>query len=181
MCGKQGVLASVKVSLVGINSTKEVKSMAVYCFTQPIQPGKRDDARAIFEEIRTSRRDEYEASRRRLGIREERVWFQSLPDGEMAVVYWEGDDPRGALERFASSDDPFDEWLKERGREVYHFEPGQTLEADEEVFASSVGPVSGVTDTVGGVTDTVGGTVGGATDTVRGATDNLLGGEEKQR
>jgi hypothetical protein len=163
--------------LVGINSTKEVKSMAVYCFTQPIQPGKRDDARAIFEEIRNSRRDEYEASRRRLGIREERVWFQSLPDGEMAVVYWEGDDPRGALERFASSDDPFDEWLKERGREVYHFEPVQTLEEDEEVFASSAGPVNGVTDTVGGVTDTVGGT----TDTVRGATDNLLGGEEKQR
>jgi hypothetical protein len=163
------------VPLVGINSTKEVKSMAVYCFTQPIQPGKRDDARAIFEEIRTSRRDEYEASRRRLGIREERVWFQNLPDGEMAVVYWEGDDPRGALERFASSNEPFDEWLKERGREVYHFEPIQTLEDDEEVFASAVGgPVSGVTDTVGG-------TVGGATDTVRGATDNLLGGEEKQR
>jgi hypothetical protein len=141
-----------------------------------IQPGKRDDARAIFEEIRTSRREEYETSRKRLGIREERVWLQSLPDGEMAVVYWEGDDPRGALERFASSDDPFDEWLKERGREVYHFEPVRTLEADEEVFASSVGAVSGLTDTVGGVTDTVGGSVGGATDSVRGATDSLLGG-----
>jgi hypothetical protein len=73
MCGKQEVSASVKVPLVGINSTKEVKSIAVYCFTQPIQPGKRDDARAIFEEIRTSRRDEYESSRKRLGIREERV------------------------------------------------------------------------------------------------------------
>ena len=89
----------------------------------------------------TSKQD-YEASRKRLGIREERVWFQSLPDAEMAVVYWEGDDPRGALEQFASSDDPFDEWLKERGREVYHFEPGQTLEDDEEVFASSVGPMT---------------------------------------
>jgi hypothetical protein len=168
------------VSSVGNTSTKEELSMAIYCFTQPIQPGKRVAARAIFEEIRTSRRDEYEASRKRLGIREERVWFQSLPDAEMAVIYWEGDDPRGALRRFASSDNPFDEWLKERGREVYHFEPGQTLEEDEEVFASSAGAVSGVTDTVGGVTDTVGGTVGGATDTVRGATDNLLGGEEKQ-
>jgi len=143
--------------------------MAVYCFTQPIQPGKQDDARAIFEEIRTSRREEYEASRKRLGIREERVWFQSLPDAEMAVVYWEGDDPRGALERFASSNDPFDEWLKERGREVYHFEPGQALEVDEKVFTSSSGAVSGVTDTVGGVTDTV-----------RGATDKLLGGKEKR-
>jgi hypothetical protein len=36
-------------------------------------------------------------------------------------------------------DDPFDEWLKERGREVYHFEPDQTLEEDEEVFEAEVG------------------------------------------
>jgi hypothetical protein len=67
-----------------------------------------------------TRRSEYEASRRRLGIREERVWFQTLPQGDMAVVYWEGDDPRAALQEFASSTDPFDEWLIERGREVYH-------------------------------------------------------------
>ena len=112
--------------------------MAIYYFTQAIQPGKREEARAIFEEIQRERRAEYEASRRRLGIREERVWFQSLPNGEMAVVYWEGDDPRGALDRFAFSDDPFDEWLKERGREVYDFEPQETLEEDEQVFEAEV-------------------------------------------
>ena len=113
--------------------------MAVYCFTQLIQPGKREEAKAIFEEIREARRSEDEASRRRLGIREEKVWFQSLPEGDMAVVYWEGDDPRAALQEFASSEDPFDEWLKERGREVYHFEPSQTLEADVVVFEAEVG------------------------------------------
>lgn len=113
--------------------------MAVYCFTQLIQPGKREEAKAIFEEIQETRRSEYEASRRRLGIREEKVWFQNLPEGDMAVVYWEGDDPRAALREFASSEDPFDEWLKERGREVYHFEPSQTLEADEQVFEAEVG------------------------------------------
>jgi hypothetical protein len=113
--------------------------VAVYCFTQAIQPGKREEARAIFEEIRNSRRGEYEASRRRLGIRSEKVWFQSLPEGEMAVVFWEGDDPRASLQEFASSEDPFDEWLKKRGREVYRFEPAQTLEEDEEVFEAEVG------------------------------------------
>ena len=113
--------------------------MAVYCFTQLIQPGKREEAKAIFEEILETRQNEYEASRKRLGIRREKVWFQSLPQGEMAVVYWEGDDPRTALQEFASSSDPFDEWLKERGRQVYHFEPSQTLETDEEVFEAEVG------------------------------------------
>jgi len=57
----------------------------------------------------------------------------------MAVVYWEGDDPRAGLQEFASSEDPFAEWLKERGREVYHFEPARTLEEDEEVFEAEVG------------------------------------------
>ena len=113
--------------------------MPVYCFTQLIQPGKREEAKAIFEEIQHSRRGEYEASRHRLGIHRETVWFQSLPQGEMAGVYWEGDDPRSALRAFASSEDPFDEWLKERGREVYHFEPSWTLRDDEEVFEAEVG------------------------------------------
>ena len=62
--------------------------MAVYCFTQLIQPGKREEAKRIFEVVGGPRRDEYEASRRRLGIRREKVWFQSSPNGEMEVVYW---------------------------------------------------------------------------------------------
>jgi LmbE family N-acetylglucosaminyl deacetylase len=119
-------------------SAKGAITVAVYCFTQAIQSGKREEGRAIFEEIQRDRREEYEASRRRLGIREERVWFQSLPDGEMAVVYWEGDDPRAALQAFASSDDPFDEWLRERGREVYNFEPQETQIEDEQVFEAEV-------------------------------------------
>jgi hypothetical protein len=60
----------------------------------------------------------YEASPRRLGIREEKVTFHGLPQGDMAVVYWEGD-PRVALQEL---DDPFEVCLNERGREVYHFD-----------------------------------------------------------
>ena len=89
--------------------------MAVYCFTQRIQASKRDQAKSIFEEVSGPRRQEYEASRRRLGIRREKVWFQSSPNGDMAVVYWEGEDPRAALR-----------------------EPAQTLEEDEEVFEAEV-------------------------------------------
>src|SRR5215203_5728159 len=86
---------SVRVIIRQNHEHKGEKPVAVYCFTQLIQPGKREEAKAIFEEIRGNRRSEYEASRRRLGIREEKVWFQSLPQGEMAVVYWEGENPRG--------------------------------------------------------------------------------------
>jgi hypothetical protein len=134
---KHATLSLVKLLTIRITSIRRY-SVAVYCFTQRIQAGKRDQAKSIFEEVSGPRRQEYEASRRRLGIRREKVWFQSSPDGDMAVVYWEGEDPRAALREFASSEDPFDEWLKERGREVYHFEPAQTLEEDEEVFEAEV-------------------------------------------
>ena len=30
----------------------------------------------------------------------QKVWFQSLPEGDVAVGYWEGDDPRAALKVF---------------------------------------------------------------------------------
>jgi len=104
----------------------------------PAKPTSARMPRPSSEEIQQSRQSDYEASRRRLGIRKEKVWFQSLLQGEMAVVYWEGEDPRWALQEFASSEDPFDEWLKERGREVYHFELSQTLEEDEKVFEAEV-------------------------------------------
>src|SRR5215210_642134 len=45
----------------------------------------------------------------------------------MAVGCWKDDNPRVVLQEFASSEDPFDEWLKERGREVYQVEPDQPL------------------------------------------------------
>ena len=50
-------------------SANEARTGAVYGFTQAIQPGGCEEARAIFEEIQRDRREEYEAARRRLGIR----------------------------------------------------------------------------------------------------------------
>ena len=108
--------------------------MAVYCFTQLIQPGKR-----IFDEIRgpvvASTRplaDGWASARRRCGSRgcpRRGRWPWSLGrggplpgPGRVRTLY-------GSLRRVA----------KGAGREVYHFEPGQTLEADEEVFEAQVG------------------------------------------
>jgi LmbE family N-acetylglucosaminyl deacetylase len=77
-----------------------------------------------FEEIRGIRRSECKASRRRLGIRKEKVWFQALPQG-----IWRSSTERATI-RAA---------LQKAGREVSHFDPSQTLEADEEVFEAEVG------------------------------------------
>ena len=89
--------------------------MAVYCFTQLIQPGKREEAKAVFDEIRETLADE--ASRRRLGIREQR----GCGSRPCPRVIWPSYTGKAtirapALQEFASSTDPFDEWLIERGR-----------------------------------------------------------------
>ncbi len=52
-------------------------------------------------------REEYEESRKRLGIREEKVWVQRTPIEASIIVYWETDDPQRTLREIADSQDEF--------------------------------------------------------------------------
>jgi uncharacterized protein DUF6176 len=84
------------------------------CLALPIHPGKSDDARAFMHELETSRKTEYDASERRIGITKE-VWFLApLPSGDHLVAYLESEDFMKALEMFVSSKDDFDVWFKRR-------------------------------------------------------------------
>ena len=59
--------------------------------------------------------------------------------GDMAVVYWEGDDPRGLI-RVRLLGRPLRRVAQGVGREVSRCDPSQTLKADdEEVFEVEVG------------------------------------------
>jgi hypothetical protein len=88
-------------------------------FCVPIIPGKEETDRNGFEEALGPRREEYDASRRRAGITREMVWHQQTPDGTVAVVYLEADDPGAAMETLATSDDPFDQRFRELIKEVH--------------------------------------------------------------
>ena len=57
--------------------------------------------------------------RRRLGIRDERVWLQRKTFGTMAVLHLEVEDPDGLVSRLAASREPFEVWLKERLEEFH--------------------------------------------------------------
>ena len=87
--------------------------MPAVAFCAPILPGKEEIDRKGFEEVLGTRREEYDASRRRAGITREMVWHQETPDGTVAVVYLEAGDIQTSMQSLASSDDPFDEWLAE--------------------------------------------------------------------
>ena len=70
-------------------------------------------------ELMGSRREEYQESRKRLGIRRESAWHQETPDGTVAVVYIEADDPGAAMAGIGSSEEPFDRWFRERMSDIH--------------------------------------------------------------
>jgi hypothetical protein len=83
--------------------------MAAFSFSLPILPGQEEAVRRFGEAVSESRelREEYEETRRKLGIREEKVWMQRTPIGQAMIVYWETDDPQRALREIANSQDEF--------------------------------------------------------------------------
>jgi hypothetical protein len=97
----------------------ERKLMPSVAFCAPILPGKEQADLDGFEEVRGSRREDYEASRRRAGITREIVWHQETPNGTVAVVYLEADDVGASMQALGTSDDPFDQWFRDLIGEVH--------------------------------------------------------------
>ena len=88
-------------------------------FAMPLVPGQAETVRRMREEALGPRRSEYEESRRRLGISEERAWIQSTLMGEMVLVYLEAEDPQRALRGMAESQEPFDVWFRQYIQEAH--------------------------------------------------------------
>ncbi len=93
--------------------TADVPERRFSVFAMPLVPGAAETVRSMREEALGPLRSEYEESRRRLGITEERAWIQSTPMGEMVLVYLEAEDPQRALQGMAESQEPFDVWFRQ--------------------------------------------------------------------
>jgi hypothetical protein len=89
--------------------------MAAVAFTLPILPGQEDLVKSMGEAVSGSGvlREEYEESRKRLGIREEKVWIQRTLIGASIIVYWETEDPQRTLREIAASQDEVDKRFKQ--------------------------------------------------------------------
>ena len=88
--------------------------MASYGFAMPLVPGKTATWRGYVAEMLGPRNNEYKESRRRVGLQKEEVWLQSTPMGDFAVVHFECDDPAQVFERLLTSQEPFDQWFREK-------------------------------------------------------------------
>jgi hypothetical protein len=88
--------------------------MESVCAAFPILPGKTDAARAFMRDVEGPRKAEFAASEQRIGIPKESWYMQSLPTGDILIVYLESEDPGRSLGMFAESQDGFDRWFKDQ-------------------------------------------------------------------
>jgi hypothetical protein len=87
-----------------------------------ILPEKAEAWRRFMQELSGSRRHEYEASRRRLGIRAERAWISETRQRANGIILIEADDVQAVLAALASSNHTFDCWFREQLRILQGFD-----------------------------------------------------------
>jgi hypothetical protein len=82
------------------------------CLAMPLLPGKTAEARAFLQQLDGSRRAEFDASERRIGITNELWYLAALPSGDHLIAYMESRNFGSALQGFVGSRDVFDMWFK---------------------------------------------------------------------
>jgi hypothetical protein len=83
------------------------------CWVVPVKTGQTDTARRYCEALETTRRADYEASERELGIEREVFFLWHGPDGaDYIVLYMDGDDMTNALDLWEEHTGEFETWGK---------------------------------------------------------------------
>lgn len=92
--------------------------MAALTLILPIYSDNVEAWRRLCQEMMGTRREQYESSRRHLGIVAERVSLLHTARGALALFVVDVEKPEGFLRRLANSTHPFDLWFKRRLQEV---------------------------------------------------------------
>jgi hypothetical protein len=100
-------------------ATEAEGQMGGFAFSIPVVPGKEELDRRTLDEMLGARREEYEAALRQAGVTRQTIWHQETPNGTVAVIYVEGDDPQAGIAQFGSSDEPISAWFREQMKEVH--------------------------------------------------------------
>ena len=98
--------------------------MALLAITFPISAGKTEHWKKFIAEMKGPRKAEFDASRRKLGVRE-RTFLQHTPHGDMVIVTLEGDNPAKAFAEFGRGTDAFTTWFKHQVSELHGMDLSQ--------------------------------------------------------
>ena len=107
--------------------------MQQLCIALPIQPGKTQALKEFVRTITESRWKEYEAFQERSRVQKVTWCLQRSPNGDLFLIYNEGEDFEKLISEFAVSTHPFDVWFREEalgitGVDFSQFEPSRLPE-----------------------------------------------------
>jgi len=84
----------------------------------PVLQGQEQEWQKFARDLKDTYYEEFQASRRKLGVRE-RAFLQQTPMGEMVIVTLEGDNPEKAFEDFAKGNDAFTKWFMDSVKRLH--------------------------------------------------------------
>ena len=79
-----------------------------------LRSGTQERWRRLSQEVAGSRRAEFEAACRQAGITQVQIWLVQLPHSELLLVKIHMQEPQQTFEALATSDGPFEHWLREQ-------------------------------------------------------------------
>ena len=92
-----------------------------FAMAVPIPPGKVEQWKKFANQLTTTRKADFTASRKKLGVRE-RTFLQHSPMGDMVIVTLEGQNPQKAFQDFAKGNDEFTKWFVSEVKSVHGFD-----------------------------------------------------------
>ncbi len=112
--------------------------MASLAFVAPALPGGTQNLKRLAHTLQSAKKPEVEDFYRRMKITREQWFIQATPQGEMVIVYMEGEDLACTFHTLAASEEPLDVWLKEQAMSVHgiDFNKPRTAPLPELVYDS---------------------------------------------
>jgi hypothetical protein len=93
--------------------------MPLYAFVAPVQPSKTAEFRQFIADLNGPRKKEYEDSRKNAGFRQEAMFLQQTPRGEMVVLIQDAPNQSAALTALRGMTDPFHVWYFEQMKDIH--------------------------------------------------------------
>jgi hypothetical protein len=98
--------------------------MECIVWSAPILPGKLEAWRAFAE---GTKGEEYDGSRKRMGVVREVVALMQTPEGDFACIFQEAKDLAKAYQVIAQSENPYDVWFRDQIMELHGLTPEMLL------------------------------------------------------
>ena len=77
-----------------------------------LRPGTQEQWRRLYQEIAESRREQFEASCRRIGITQVQVRMVQMLHGDLMLMTLYTQEPQQTMPELATAENPFERWLQ---------------------------------------------------------------------